>query len=162
LGLECAAHPAHGACHAFALLLIRERIILKLEHAAGTRRFQALFAIVVSATVVLLTALHGIEGAAWAFAYVKLGALPDARTAMLYSLSAMTSYGHASLFLAPHWQMMGALEALNGMMLFGLTTAFLFSVIQTVWPPETQNSGAGPRPKIWILVASAVVAEGAK
>jgi hypothetical protein len=25
--------------------------------------------------------------------------------------------------------MMGALEALNGMMLFGLTTAFLFSVL---------------------------------
>jgi hypothetical protein len=125
--------------HAFALLLIRERIILKLEHAAGTRRFQALFAIVVSATVVLLTALHGIEGAAWAFAYVKLGALPDARTAMLYSLSAMTSYGHASLFLAPHWQMTGALEALNGMMLFGLTTAFLFSVIQAVWPTSQKS-----------------------
>jgi hypothetical protein len=46
----------------------------------------------------------------------------------------MTSYGHATLFLAPHWQMMGALEALNGMMLFGLTTAFLFSVVQAVWP----------------------------
>ena len=30
--------------------------------------------------------------------------------------------------------MMGALEALNGMMLFGLTTAFLFSVLQTHWP----------------------------
>ena len=29
---------------------------------------------------------------------------------------------------------MGALEALNGMMLFGLTTAFLFAMIQQVWP----------------------------
>ena len=29
---------------------------------------------------------------------------------------------------------MGALEALNGMMLFGLTTAFLFAMIQKVWP----------------------------
>jgi hypothetical protein len=58
---------------------------------------------------------------------------------MLYSLSAMTTYGHANLFLAPHWQMMGALEALNGMMLFGLTTAFLFSVIQTVWPTSQKS-----------------------
>jgi hypothetical protein len=120
--------------HAFGLLLIREKIVLKLEHAAGHRRFHALFAIVMGATVLLLTVLHAAEGAAWAFAYVRLGALPDARTAMLYSLSAMTSYGHANLFLAPQWQMMGALEALNGMMLFGLTTAFLFSVIQGVWP----------------------------
>jgi hypothetical protein len=29
---------------------------------------------------------------------------------------------------------MGPLEALNGMLLFGLTTAFMFAVIQKVWP----------------------------
>jgi hypothetical protein len=33
---------------------------------------------------------------------------------------------------------MGALEALNGILLFGLTTAFLFSVIQKVWPLVTK------------------------
>jgi hypothetical protein len=43
---------------------------------------------------------------------------------MLYSLGAITSYGHANVFLEPHWQMMGALEALNGMLPFGLTTTF--------------------------------------
>ena len=42
----------------------------------------------------------------------------------------MTGFGHAGIYLDPRWQMMGALEALNGMMLFGLTTAFLFSVLQ--------------------------------
>ena len=125
--------------HAFGLLLIRERIVLKLEHATGSRRFNALLAIVMCATVLLLTILHGIEGGVWALAYLKLGALSDIRSAMLYSLSAMTSYGHANLFLAPHWQLMGALEALNGMMLFGLTTAFLFSVIQTVWPTHAKS-----------------------
>ena len=46
----------------------------------------------------------------------------------------MTSYGHANLFLEEQWQLMGALEALNGMLLFGLTTAFLFAMIQKVWP----------------------------
>ena len=125
--------------HGFGLLFIRERIILNLEHAAGSRRVHALFALVMGATILLLTFLHAMEGAAWAIAYVRLGALPDFRTAMLYSLSAMTTYGHANLFLAPHWQMMGALEALNGMMLFGLTTAFLFSVIQTVWPTSEKR-----------------------
>ena len=52
---------------------------------------------------------------------------------MLYSLSAMTSYGHANLCLEEKWQLMGALEALNGMLLFGFTTAFLFAMIQRVW-----------------------------
>ena len=59
---------------------------------------------------------------AWAVAYVALGARPIS-IAMLYSLSAMTTYGHAKLVLAKHWRLMGAIEALNGMMLFGLTTA---------------------------------------
>ena len=51
---------------------------------------------------------------------------------MLYSLNAMTSYGHENVNLAQHWQMMGALEALDGWILFGLTTAFLFTVMQRV------------------------------
>jgi hypothetical protein len=49
-------------------------------------------------------------------------------------LSAMASYGPANLFLEEQWQLMGALEALNGMLLFGLTTAFLFAMIRKVWP----------------------------
>ena len=52
----------------------------------------------------------------------------------------MTAYGHASLDLATHWQVMGALEALNGMLLFGLTTAALFSIIQRVW--DLRGSGS--------------------
>ncbi|MGA8677439.1 MAG: hypothetical protein WB621_19670, partial [Candidatus Acidiferrales bacterium] len=56
------------------------------------------------------------------------------KSAVLYSLEAMTSYGHENLFLAPHWRMLGALEALSGWILFGLTTAFLFAVIQRAWP----------------------------
>ena len=76
--------------------------------------------------------LHALEAATWAVAYRLLGALPDNKVAMLYSLSAMTSYGHAELFLERQWQLMGALEALNGMLLFGLTTAFLFAIIQRV------------------------------
>lgn len=60
---------------------------------------------------------------------------------MLYSISAMTSFGHAGIYLDPYWQMMGALEALNGMMLFGLTTAFLFSVLQTHWPSHALEDG---------------------
>src|SRR5271166_3364673 len=67
-----------------------------------------------------------------AAAYRLLDTLPDTKSAMLYSLSAMTSYGHANLFLEKQWQLMGALEALNGMLLFGLT-AFLFAMIQKVW-----------------------------
>ena len=52
---------------------------------------------------------------------------------MLYSLNAITSYGHTNLSLENYWHLMGALEALNGWLLFGLSTAFLFGVIEKVW-----------------------------
>jgi hypothetical protein len=120
--------------HVCGLALIGESVVKVLAESADRRRFIFKFAVVMAITSLLATILHGIEGAIWAAAYSFLGALPDARTAMLYSISAMTSYGHAALYLKDRWQMMGALEALNGMLLFGLTTAFLFAMIQRVWP----------------------------
>jgi uncharacterized membrane protein len=120
--------------HVFGLGLINERVVRALSRSMDRRRMVPLFALVMGVSVLLMTALHGIEDAAWASAYSVLGAVPDAKSAMLYSLNAMTTYGHESAQLAPHWAMMGALEALNGVMLFGLTTAFLFAMIQEVWP----------------------------
>ena len=53
---------------------------------------------------------------------------------MLYSLDAITSYGHAAIFLADRWRLLGAIEAVNGLILFGLITAFLYAAIHEVWP----------------------------
>jgi hypothetical protein len=119
--------------HAFGLIVMRRAVILRLSLTLGARRSGVALAAIIVTTVLLLTFLHAIEAAAWAIAYVALGARPDFASAALYSLSAMTTYGHADIFLAQHWQLMGALEALNGMMLFGLTTAFLFAVLQNHW-----------------------------
>jgi hypothetical protein len=120
--------------HVFGLGIFTEKVEHILTRLRSRRRFTFILAMVMSVTVTWTTILHGIEGAVWAGAYRLLGALPDNKSAMLYSLSAMTSYGHVGLYLESQWQMMGALEALNGMLLFGLTTAFLFAMIQRVWP----------------------------
>jgi hypothetical protein len=120
--------------HVIGLALINESVVRVLSGAMERRRFMVKFAVVIGVAALLATVLHGIEAATWATAYRLLGALPTIKSAMLYSLSAMTSYGHANLFLEEQWQLMGALEALNGMLLFGLTTAFLFAMIQKVWP----------------------------
>jgi xanthine/uracil permease len=105
-----------------------------LSSRASERRHPAVaFVMVLGATTLLATCLHALEAGMWAEAYRLLNALPDDRTAMLYSLSAITSYGHATLTLKEHWQLMGAMEALNGWLLFGLTTAFLFAMVERVW-----------------------------
>jgi hypothetical protein len=120
--------------HVVGLGLINERVVRVLTNAMDRRHYTGMFAVVMGAAALLATILHGLEGTIWAAAYRLLGALPDNKSAMLYSLNAITSYGHANLFLEPHWEMMGALEALNGMLLFGLSTAFMFAMIQEVWP----------------------------
>ena len=76
--------------------------------------------------------LHGIEAIVWAGAYIALGAMSDIRSALLYSLNAITTFGHFEADLAFHWRMLGALEALNGLLLFGVTSAYLFAIVQRV------------------------------
>lgn len=125
--------------HAFSLVVIRDRVVLELPLLLRARRSEVVLALLMVVTVLMLTVLHGVEATAWAGAYVILGARADFASAMLYSLSAMTSYGHANVFLAEHWQLMGAIEALNGMLLFGLSTAFLFAVLREHWPTRPQR-----------------------
>ena len=120
--------------HVIGLGLINESLVRTLSGTMERGGFMAKFSVVMGITALLATLLHGVEAAIWAAAYQLLGTLPDIKSAVLYSLSAMTTYGHANLFLKEQWQLMGALEALNGMLLFGLTTAFLFAMIQKVWP----------------------------
>ncbi len=78
--------------------------------------------------------LHGVEATAWAALYLWVGAMSDPSTAMLYSLSAITSYGHSEVFLEDRWRLLGAIEAMDGLILFGLTTAFLFATIERARP----------------------------
>jgi hypothetical protein len=53
---------------------------------------------------------------------------------MLYSLGAITSYGGSKFYLEDRWALLGPIEAVNGLMLFGLTTAFLFTAMHNLWP----------------------------
>lgn len=126
--------------HVIVLGFINTRVIAELKRYRGRRRFMLRFVVVMGIVTFLATLLHASEAAIWAGAYHELGALPDIREALLYSLSALTTYGHAELYLAPHWRLMGALEALNGLLLFGLTTAFLYAHVQRVWPVEVKDS----------------------
>jgi hypothetical protein len=119
--------------HVFGLLLIKEQAERIENHLVESYRYNVVFAVIIGGTALSATLLHGAEGIIWAGAYRLVGALPDNSSAILYSLSAMTAYGHASLDLQRHWQVMGALEALNGMLMFGLSTAALFGIIQKVW-----------------------------
>jgi hypothetical protein len=118
--------------HVIGLVLINEKITLAMRYLKIHFKFLFAFAIVMGSGTLFAIALHAIEAGIWSGVYWILGALPDGRSALLYSLGAMTTYGHEAFHLAGRWQLMGALEALNGMILFGLTTAFLYGMIREV------------------------------
>jgi hypothetical protein len=84
----------------------------------------------ITATGLLLAALHGIEATLWAALYLWLGAIGSPGAALFYSLDSMTTRGASGLTLQPHWQMLGAIEAADGVLLFGVSTAFIFTVMQ--------------------------------
>jgi hypothetical protein len=118
--------------HVLGLYFIRQRFDLVLAQ-ADHRRIKAIGLLFMAGTTASVTLLHGLEAFVWSLGFRWLHALPDKKSAMLYSLNAMTTFGHSGSNLEPHWQLMGALEALNGLILFGLTTAFLYAIIQEAW-----------------------------
>ncbi|MGA2891905.1 MAG: hypothetical protein ABSE22_03490 [Xanthobacteraceae bacterium] len=132
--------------HVIGLGMINMRVIQITDLMRAHRHYLYLFALVMGMTTIIATLLHAIEAGMWAVAYRALGAMPDNRSAILYSLSAITTYGHADVALADHWRLMGALEALNGIILFGLTTAMMYGMIQRVWPLEARHWSAPPLP----------------
>jgi hypothetical protein len=116
--------------HVIGLVFINERVIRAKRFLSAQRSFLVGLSVILGAATLVAIILHALEAAIWAGLYQVLGALPDSKSSLLYSLGAMTTYGHEHFDLANHWQLMGALEALNGMILFGLTTAFLYGMIR--------------------------------
>jgi hypothetical protein len=131
--------------HVIGLGLFNVKMVQVLTAVKNHRHFIYAFALGIAVTTIWATSLHAIEASIWAAAYRLLGALPDSKSAILYSLSAITTYGHSEIFLTEHWRLMGALEALNGIILIGLTTALMYGLIQRVWPVESRALPWTPR-----------------
>jgi hypothetical protein len=125
--------------HVVGLGLFNVKMVQVLTVVKNRRYFIYAFAVGIAVTTIWATLLHAIEAGIWAAAYRLLGALPDSKSAILYSLSAITTYGHSEIFLTERWRLMGALEALNGIILIGLTTALMYGLIQRVWPVDNRT-----------------------
>ena len=87
----------------------------------------------IGAVALILAALHGLDAVLWALAYWGLGALDSFADASVYALATMTTFEIPGLTVLPRFHMLSALQAMNGVLLFGISTAFLFAVIQAHW-----------------------------
>jgi len=85
--------------------------------------------IIVLAILATLTA-HLLEIALWAVVFLLCGEFRDFGTAYYHSAVNYTTLGYGDLIMSPRWKLLGPLEAANGMLLFGVTTAMVFALIQ--------------------------------
>ena len=118
---------------------------VRLEHRSlGLPHLITIVIAAFTAMGLLLVVLHGVESAFWAAVYFWLGALDSPGAAILYSVDSMATRGASGSMLHPHWQMMGALEAADGMLLFGISTAFIFTVMQFYYQHLVLHAPAAP------------------
>jgi hypothetical protein len=136
--LTVAVHATGLASMALPLLSIRIRVETQSRPIRLHHKLIVLI-VLITAVGLLLAVLHGIEAGLWAGAYWWLGALESPSEAILYSVDSMSTRGASGLMLEHRWRMMGALEATDGMLLFGISTAFIFAVMQGCWQIMTRH-----------------------
>lgn len=82
-------------------------------------------------TLIILFALvaHLIEIALWAVVFVICGEFHDFGTAYYHPAVNYTTLGYGDLIMSPTWRLLGPLEAASGILMFGVSTAMIFTVI---------------------------------
>jgi hypothetical protein len=95
---------------------------------------------VAAATSVALAA-HLIEIAAWALVFVRCGEFRDFAAAFYSSAENYTTLGYGDVVMSPPWRLLGPLEAADGMLMFGVTTAMIFTVIHRLLQTRLGDSG---------------------
>jgi hypothetical protein len=115
-------------CYAVATVLIVGLVVRLLPGGHGDLGFWK--GVAVMMIVTLITAvMHVIEIVLWAIAYLLCGEMATFEKAFYFSAVNYTSLGYGDIVLSERWRLLGPLEAINGLLLFGLSTAVMFAVL---------------------------------
>ena len=90
----------------------------------------------ITQTAVVLLLLHFFEVFLWALLYMALpgrAGLKNLPESIYFSITTFTTLGFGDITLGTPWNHLAGMEAMVGITVFGLTTAFLFAVIQQLW-----------------------------
>jgi hypothetical protein len=96
---------------------------------------------VLSITLLVLFLGHFLQFATWASLFLYLGEFQDFETAFYHSTVNFTSLGYGDIVMSERWRLLGALEAANGVLMFGLSAGFVLSVMDALF---RQNNAPGP------------------
>jgi hypothetical protein len=120
-----------GSIAVHALAVYASITIIRRERRLG-RAGTGFWTDVARVTVVLSIALlaHLVEIAAWALLFMLCGEFHEFGAAFYHSAVNYTTLGYGDVIMTLSWRLLGPLEAANGMLMFGVSTAMIFAVIQ--------------------------------
>jgi len=98
-----------------------------LRHTSRPRSH--LMAVMVSTAVILMVA-HTVEVLVWALAYAVVGAAPAGSELLYFTFVNYTTLGYGDVTPVERWRLTGPMTAMNGILMFGWSTAVLFEVLR--------------------------------
>jgi hypothetical protein len=102
------------------------------ERATTTHQSLRLIA-VMTATVSVLMAAHIVEVIVWSLGYAIVDAAPSGTDLVYFAFVNYTTLGYGDVTPLPRWNLLGPMTAMNGVLLFGWSTAVIFSILQKAW-----------------------------
>jgi hypothetical protein len=76
---------------------------------------------------------HMLEIFAWGLFYFWTQSMPDLHSAIYFSAVTYTTTGYGDLVLPKEWRLVGAVEALTGVLMCGWSTGFFFAVVSRMY-----------------------------
>ena len=116
------------AIHAIVMakVVATARNALKWEHSWP----QAWLAAVMVATVGILMVAHVAEVLMWSLAYAILDVVPAGADVLYFAFVNYTTLGYGDVVPIERWRLLGPMAAMNGVLLFGWSTAVIFEVLR--------------------------------
>jgi hypothetical protein len=104
-------------------------VVVRLLHSgyAGMRSWKNV--VVMTILTLITAAMHLTQIALWALILLICGEISTFEQAFYVSAENYTALGYGDVILSTRWRLLGPLEAINGLLLFGLSTAVLFAVM---------------------------------
>jgi len=87
----------------------------------------------ISMVLLILFAGHLMQIAIWAGLFMFLGEFADFMTAFYHSAVNFASLGYGDIVMSEKWRLLGALEASNGVLMFGLSAGTLLAVMTNLF-----------------------------
>jgi hypothetical protein len=78
----------------------------------------------------VLMAAHILEVFAWSLAYATVTAAPDDANLVYFAFVNYTTLGYGDVIPLARWRLLGPMTAMNGVLMFGWSTALMFEVLR--------------------------------